>query len=142
MITTSGKAATMLVEPHVKRWYDDLAEGRFTGKRCNRCGAVEFPPVPVCNECSSTDLEFIEVDGTGTMVSFSVMRFLDPIQAPYGPRIIAQVDLPGGTSFTAPLVGYDIDRSDDLYELLPAPVTMTTIERDRYTFVGFELADR
>ena len=60
------------MEPIVKKWYDGLNEGKLLGLKCKRCGTVEFPPFPVCNTCSCTDLEWIEISGEGMMDSFAM----------------------------------------------------------------------
>lgn len=60
--------ATM--EPIVKKWYDALKEGKILGLKCRDCGVVEFPPVPICNECSSTDMEWVEMSGEGELITF------------------------------------------------------------------------
>lgn len=59
------------MEPILKRWYDSLKEGKILGLRCKKCGATEFPPVPVCNVCSSTSMEWVEMSGEGELISFS-----------------------------------------------------------------------
>jgi uncharacterized OB-fold protein len=127
------------VESHVKRWYDFLEEGKVMGKKCSSCGAYEFPPVPVCNSCSGTELDWIEMKGEGKIVSFSVMRFMDAIQKKYGPRVIAQVELAEGTSFTSSLEGYDIEKVEELYDMIPADVKMEIIQKDGFKFVAFRL---
>ncbi len=127
------------IESHVKKWYDHLEEGKIMGKKCPACGATEFPPVPVCNNCSNTNLEWVEMKGQGKLVSFSVMRFMDAIQSKYGPKVIGQVELDEGTSFTASLEDYDLEKVDELYDLLPADVTMEIIQKDGFKFVSFKL---
>jgi uncharacterized OB-fold protein len=60
--------ATM--EPIVKKWYDALKEGKILGLKCKDCGAIEFPPVPVCNICSGTNMEWVEMSGEGELITF------------------------------------------------------------------------
>lgn len=57
------------MEPYVYNWYQYLKEGKIMGLRCRECGTYEFPPVPVCNECSSTDMEWVEMSGEATIKS-------------------------------------------------------------------------
>ena len=51
----------MTFEPIVKTYYDSLEEGKILAKRCKHCGKITYPPMPVCQECSKTDLEWIEL---------------------------------------------------------------------------------
>lgn len=58
------------IEPVLKIWYDALNENKILGLKCNRCGSVEFPPVPICNDCSCTDMEWVEMSGEGELDTF------------------------------------------------------------------------
>ena len=57
------------IESYVKRWYDALEEGSIQATRCSKCGAVEFPPLPVCNDCGAHDMEWVDIEGGGTLIS-------------------------------------------------------------------------
>ena len=58
------------MKPVVKKFYDSLDEGKLMGRQCTRCGAVEFPPVLVCNSCSCFDMEWVEVSGKAKVTDF------------------------------------------------------------------------
>jgi len=133
--------ATM--QPYVKKWYDAVEDGKITGMRCKRCGAYEFPPVPVCNACSSTDLEWVEMSGKGKLVSFSVMQLLDKVQIKYGRRVIGQVVLEEGPAFTATVEGVEPtpEATRDLYDRLPIDVTMGIMQLDGFKFPSFRLSE-
>ena len=57
------------LEKVVEKLYQNLEEGKITGRKCCSCGAVEFPPVYACNECGCWDMEWVEIDGEATMHS-------------------------------------------------------------------------
>ena len=59
------------LEPYTKKWYEYLKEGKIMGVRCKRCGGYEFPPVPICNSCSCTEMEWVEMSGEGELFSFA-----------------------------------------------------------------------
>ena len=48
-------------EPVAKRFFDGLEEGVFWGRKCSCCGAVSLPPYPACNECGSTQAEWVDM---------------------------------------------------------------------------------
>jgi uncharacterized protein len=69
-----------------------LEQGKVMGTRCKDCGAVFFPPRSDCSKCLGSNMEWFEVSGTGTLVSFSELTY-----GPVGfendlPYIIALVD--------------------------------------------------
>ena len=41
----------IVLEKVVQGFYDRLEEGKICGRKCPKCGAVEFPPVYACNSC-------------------------------------------------------------------------------------------
>lgn len=47
----------------VKTYYDALEEGKLLGRRCTKCGHVEYPPYLACNLCGNLDTEWVELSG-------------------------------------------------------------------------------
>lgn len=39
------------LEKVVQTFYEGLEEGKLLGRKCPKCGNVEFPPVYACNAC-------------------------------------------------------------------------------------------
>ena len=60
------------MEPIVKKFYDGVAEGKYYGRKCKECGAIEFPPHLACNTCGYHETEWVELSGHGTLQSFVV----------------------------------------------------------------------
>lgn len=58
------------MEPIVKKFYKGLEEGKCWGRACAECGAIEFPPHLMCNECGHRDTEWVELSGHGSLISF------------------------------------------------------------------------
>lgn len=52
------------VKPIVKTYYDALEEGKILGRRCTKCGHVEYPPYLACNLCGNLDTEWVELGST------------------------------------------------------------------------------
>lgn len=129
------------IEPIVKLWYDYLKENKIMGKKCKQCGAYEFPPVPVCNECSSTDMEWTEMSGYGTMETYTANPIVDPPFAFYGPQIQAVVRLDEGPTFTSWLVGIDFDKRDELFDKIPCRVKMEVQDRGEFSYPVFRIED-
>jgi uncharacterized protein len=49
-------------------------EGRLLGSRCTACGTVLLPPQPRCFSCQGDRFEWVELPGTGTVYTFTVVR--------------------------------------------------------------------
>lgn len=59
-----------LTEP----FWDAAREQRLVVQRCQACQYYNHPPRPVCDNCSSDQLEFEPVSGRGTVYSYSLMH--------------------------------------------------------------------
>ena len=43
------------LEPITKTFYQALEEGTVLGRKCTKCGHIEFPPYLCCNSCGGLD---------------------------------------------------------------------------------------
>ena len=51
-----------LNRPH----WEAARQRRFVVQHCEGCGHMWFPPLPNCNRCLSTDIEWVPVSGKGS----------------------------------------------------------------------------
>lgn len=102
------------VKAYMKEWYDYLAEGKFMGLRCKKCGAIECPPYAACNTCGAHDMEWVELSGDAELVTFSRSLMGN---YPYGNDdiLIGWFRLAEGPLFSAEI----IDGPENEEELLP-----------------------
>jgi uncharacterized protein len=54
-----------------RRFWDMAKEHRLGIQRCRACLTYFHPPVVICYQCDSRDLEFVAVTGRGTIYSFT-----------------------------------------------------------------------
>ena len=57
------------LEKVVATFYEKLEEGKIMGRKCPKCGNVEFPPVYACNACGSYETEWYEISGKAKVQS-------------------------------------------------------------------------
>ncbi len=87
-------------------WWNAVADGILPIQTCNACGAHHHPPRPMCGECRSMDLGFIESTGQGTVHTFTVIRH--PQFPGYDfPILAALIDLEEGVRIVSNVVGCD-----------------------------------
>ena len=135
----------MKMERIVKRFYDSLEEGKMMGRKCQRCGAVEFPPVIACNTCSSTDMEWVEISGRGRLFDFVLPGVLSskPQNEVLQPYCYACVELEEGSKFNAIVCGVSKNNKQDIISKLQnnllVPIKARIIQREGYKTVVFDL---
>jgi uncharacterized protein len=84
-------------------WFDALAEGVLTVRRCNRCGHASRPDTETCPACHSADLRWLPARGTGRVVS----RIIDhaPTREGGSPLVLGLVELDEGPWLHTRLLG-------------------------------------
>jgi uncharacterized OB-fold protein len=83
-------------------WFDALAAGVLTVRRCARCGHAARPDAATCPDCHSDDLQWATSRGTGTVVS----RIVDhsPVGDGGRPLTLGLVELDEGPWLSARLL--------------------------------------
>ena len=89
-----------------------LKKNKLLGLRCNSCDTITCPPKMTCESCTGTDLEIVELSGTGKIMTFTT-TFVAPlgreVEAPY---TIVMVELDEGPWIAGNLIDIDPSRAD------------------------------
>lgn len=106
------------MQPVTKMWYDYLSEGKLMGLQCENCGHMEFPPVPVCNNCGKHHMEWKSVSGKARLDSYC---WAADGAAPYWkePVMIGQFTLEEGCHIQTLLLGVRKKDEPYLYDNCP-----------------------
>ena len=62
-------------ETKVADFVKHLEEGRIMGTRCKKCEKLYFPPRADCIHCLSSDIEWVEMSGTGKLITYTTAHF-------------------------------------------------------------------
>ncbi|HLG67639.1 MAG TPA: Zn-ribbon domain-containing OB-fold protein [Acidimicrobiales bacterium] len=95
-------------------FWDAALKGVLVVSRCTNCGTCLLPPAPVCFNCQHDGFEWVELPGTGTVYSFTVVRHpLRPDLAEVVPYVSGVIELDGtqgaGCRMLANIVDCDPD---------------------------------
>lgn len=68
------------LERVVVKYYQALDEGKILGRKCTKCGHIEFPPYLACNTCGNLDTEWVEMgdEATCTQILAAPAAFMEP----------------------------------------------------------------
>ncbi len=114
-----GVFPAILTETHASEatlpFWDAARQDRLVAPRCTNCGTFRLPPAPFCFVCQHRDVEWVDLPGTGTVYSFTVVRHpLSPMLAPAVPYASGIIELDGtqgaGARMLANIVECDVDR--------------------------------
>lgn len=130
----------MKLERIVKRYYDELENGKIMGRKCLKCGAVEFPPVIACNACGHFEMEWIEMNGRGMVTDIILPSGMaHPRINEYQPCAFGCVIVEEGPEINALVCGVSPENEEDIQAKLPLPVKARIVQRDGYKSLVYDL---
>ena len=113
---------TPLSAPH----WDGTRIQKLRVQRCRSCGEHVFIPQPACTQCLSSDMEWIESTGLGTLYSYTVVH--RPQQPAFEtPYTVAIVEVEEGFFMLTNLV--DCDEAD-IHIGMPLEVTFRKMSEE------------
>ncbi len=130
------------LEKVVETFYTSLEEGKILGRKCPKCGNVEFPPVYACNECGSYETEWYEISGKAKVHSIVLPAALSskPEYKKMGKFAYGEIELEEGTRLNAVIRGISKKNRAELTAKLPLNCHAVIIERDAgFKTVVFDL---
>ena len=107
------------LKPIVKTYYDALEEGTILGRKCTRCGHIEFPPYLCCNECGCLDTEWVDLTNMRGVVKQALTTkgaFGDPeFRNEHGDYFAVEIAVKGLdiNPFNASLMHIDYDKYEE-----------------------------
>ena len=105
-----------------KDYNESLKKNKLLGLKCQTCGAITVPPKMVCRQCTSLDMEIVELKGTGKVRTFTTVNVAAEGREPECPYTIVLVELDEGPWIMGNLI--DIDPSKATMELIGRRVKM------------------
>lgn len=91
--------------PDTRAFWNGLNEGRVMLRHCRDCDSVFHYPRIVCPECLSSELDWHQARGTGTLYTYTIShRPTHPLFADEVPQYLAVVELDEGPRLTSTLV--------------------------------------
>ena len=84
--TTEGKAVDFVAY---------LEQGKVMATRCQKCGNSYFPPKMDCPRCSSSDVDWFEITGSGKLATYTVVHYGPTGFEDDAPYVLAIADFDG-----------------------------------------------
>jgi hypothetical protein len=124
-----------------------LSEERLMGCRCRNCSSLYLPPKPVCTNCFSNDLEWIEMPSTGKLAAFTCITIGPPAMQKEGynrknPYCTGVVEIEKDIRVDARIEGVDPKKPEEIKIGMPMKAGYLHIEKDgvRNTILAFRPA--
>ena len=120
-----------------KPFWDHCREEQLLVQKCDRCGEYQFYPRGICANCWSTDIQWVESSGKGTVWTFTVThQNRSPGFAEEVPYVLALVELEEGVRMFTNIIECD---PQDVKIGMPVEVTFVQAN-DQITLPYFKPA--
>ena len=105
----------MIVEKPVPALSDDsrafwfnCSRGKLVLQRCSDCATTQYYPRNVCTNCGSSNIEWVDSAGKGTVYSYTVVhRAPSPAFSQYVPYVLAIIQLSEGPRMMSNIIDCD-----------------------------------
>ncbi len=122
-----------------------LNEQKIMGSKCKKCGALALPPRPICVSCFGSEMEWVQLKGTGKLAAFTSIVVAPPYMVKEGfhrnnPYVVGVVELDEGVKAVARIIGVDGKKPEQIK--VGAPLKAKFLQKGaglvRQTFLAFE----
>jgi uncharacterized protein len=98
-----------------KPFWDATAQNKLMAAKCTHCGTCQLLPAPFCYACQHREYEWIELPGTGTIYTYTVVRhpLMPQLKAivPYASGVIELDGTQGaGARIMANIIDCDVEK--------------------------------
>jgi uncharacterized OB-fold protein len=88
-----------------EKFFDGTARGELLIRHCTACGAHAAPQFDACPACKEPTAAWVPADGTGTVISWTVVHGRPRDDAPAPQQVVAFIELTEGPWLYAALNG-------------------------------------
>ena len=120
------------LEKVVATYYEKLEEGKIMGRKCPKCGNVEFPPVYACNACGNYETEWYEISGKAKVHSIVLPAALSskPEYKNFGKYAYGEIELEEGSRLNGVILGINKKKREALKDKLPVSCHAKIVDRE------------
>lgn len=80
----------------IEQFYKFLQQCKLMAGKCLKCGKIHLPPRPLCDNCYSTEFQWVEISGKGKLLTYSVIHVAPPQFQSLTPYTVGIIELEGG----------------------------------------------
>ncbi len=89
----------------IEQFYKFLMQGKLMACKCLKCGKIHLPPRPLCDNCFSTEFQWLEVSGKGKLLTYTIIHVAPQQFQNLTPYAIGIVELEKGLKIPGMIQG-------------------------------------
>jgi len=91
----------------IEQFYKFLQQQKLKAAKCLKCGKILLPPRPICDNCLSQQLEWVNISGKGKLLTYSVIHVAPEQFQAVTPYAVGIVQLEGGLKLPGMINGVE-----------------------------------
>jgi uncharacterized protein len=94
--------------PTPSRYWREIPQRyRFEAEKCGTCGAIAFPPRPICPGCGGRQFDPVRLAESGKLLTYTIIRVAPAGFEDQSPFALGIAELDDGVKLTAQVVDCD-----------------------------------
>ena len=89
----------------IEQFYRHLAQGKLMAGKCTRCGKIHLPPRPLCDKCYSQQFTWMEIQGKGKLLTYSIIHIAPQQFQQLAPYAVGIIELENGLKLPGIITG-------------------------------------
>lgn len=89
----------------IEQFYKFLSQSKLMAAKCLHCGKISLPPRPLCDNCLGREFEWVEVEGNGKLLTYTVIHVAPEQFQPLMPYAVGIVEFRGGLKIPGVIQG-------------------------------------
>lgn len=93
----------------IDQFYKFLAQRKLMAGKCSLCGKIHLPPRPLCDNCYSQTFEWLEIQGKGKLLTYTVIHVAPAQFQALAPYVVGIIQLENGLKIPGMVSGVPHD---------------------------------
>lgn len=95
----------------IEQFCKNIGQGKVLGGKCKKCGKIQFPPRPLCDNCLSKDFEWVEMPSKGKLLTYTII-YVAPTQfQQMAPYVVGIIELENGLRLPGMIKDVALDKT-------------------------------
>jgi len=94
----------------IEQFYKFASERKLMAAKCKKCGTMLLPPRPMCTKCFSSDLEWVELENEGKLLTYTVIHVSPKQFESFVPYSVGIVELEDGLKLPGMIRGVEPEK--------------------------------
>ncbi len=94
----------------IEQFYKFLQERKLMAAKCRNCGSTFVPPRPMCTNCFSRELEWVQLENRGKLLTYTIIHVAPEQFQSMAPYAYGIVELENGLRLPGIIRGIDHEK--------------------------------